>query len=145
MKVIAAAAIWFLALLRQEICCSSLVTPFSISLVSVPLTFFIVLIFQVSTPVELPAVTLIPKQETPKTPKFTPPPTTFKSLSTTQTPIAAAMVSDSQGSCVAAETAADDGDEELDQLLGLQKPVSGAADQSVSGACKEGAPSEKGM
>ena len=111
---------------------------------SVPLTFYIVVRFQVSTPAELPAVTLTPKQETPKIPKFTPPSTTLKPLSSGEPPVVAAARSDSQVSCVAVESAVDDGDEELDQLLGLQKPVSSVADQSVSGACQESAPSEKG-
>ncbi|KAM6915041.1 cell death regulator Aven [Xenentodon cancila] len=100
---------------------------------------------QVSTPVELPAVTIAPKQETAKTSKYTPPPSAFRSVATDQASVAAAPGSDpdARGSRVAAEPAVDDGDEELDQLLGLQKPVSGAADQPVSGGRKENAASEQ--
>lgn len=88
---------------------------------------------QVSTPVELPTMTLAPKQEIPKTATFTPPSATLKVLSTNQkVPVASIPVSgsDSRVSVSAAEPQVDDVDEELDQLLGLEKPVSG--DQSVS-------------
>ncbi|XP_054871851.1 cell death regulator Aven [Amphiprion ocellaris] len=99
-------------------------------------------LLQVATPVELPAMTLAHKQEMPKTSTFTPPSAAFKSLSTDQkVPTAAnpALASDSQvSSAVAQPLVDDDGDEELDRLLSLQKSVSGVAGkQSVSGADEE--------
>ncbi|XP_017267349.1 cell death regulator Aven [Kryptolebias marmoratus] len=74
---------------------------------------------QVSTPVELPAVSRAPKQEVLKTNTFTPPSTAFKGLGTNQKPSSAP---------VEVSSVADDGDEdeELDQLLSLEKPVSGS-------------------
>ncbi|XP_044025225.1 cell death regulator Aven [Siniperca chuatsi] len=84
---------------------------------------------QVSTPVELPSMTLTPKQEMPKV--STPPSVALKVLSTSQkAPVATnpALVSSS-----AAEPLVDDVDEELDQLLSLQKPVLDVSgNQSVS-------------
>uniref|UniRef100_A0A3B5AJP9 Apoptosis and caspase activation inhibitor n=1 Tax=Stegastes partitus TaxID=144197 RepID=A0A3B5AJP9_9TELE len=98
-------------------------------------------LLQVSTPVELPAMTLAPKQEMPKTSTFTPPSAAFKSLSTkNKVPAAAnpALASDLQVSSVAAQPPLDDGDdEELDQLLSLQKPVSGGADEETAVPEKE--------
>ncbi|XP_047430402.1 cell death regulator Aven [Mugil cephalus] len=100
---------------------------------------------QVSTPVELPSVTLVPKQEVPKTSKIVPPPASFKSLSTNQNaPVAAGgspVRSEPQvspGAAAAAVPPVDDGDDELDQLLSLQKPVSGVTgSQSVVGVEEE--------
>ncbi|TDH00612.1 hypothetical protein EPR50_G00190230 [Perca flavescens] len=99
---------------------------------------------QVSTPVELPTMAIAPKQEVPKTATFTPPSAPFKVLSTNQkVPTASnpASGSDSPVSSSAAEPPVDeDGDEELDLLLGLQKPVSGVSgNQSVSVADEESA------
>ncbi|KAA8583019.1 hypothetical protein FQN60_015565, partial [Etheostoma spectabile] len=106
---------------------------------------------QVSTPVELPTVTIAPKPEVPKpevpkpevpkpevpkpeVPKpapFTPPSAPLIIPSTNQrVPVVPnpASGSDSQvSSSAAAPPEDDDGDEELDQLLGLQKPVSGVS------------------
>lgn len=101
--------------------------------------------FQVSTPVELPSMTLAPKQEKPKTATFPPPSATLKVLSNNQkVPVVSnpASGSDSRVPSSAAETPVDDDDEELDQLLGLEKPVPG--DQSVSVADEESDGPEKG-
>lgn len=109
---------------------------------------FPLILFQVSTPVELPTVTLAPKQEMPKTSTFTPPSAALKVLSNDQkAPVAAnpASVSDSQVSSSAAELPVDDVDEELDQLLSLQKPVLVVSGKpSVSVADEESAVPEKG-
>ncbi|XP_076612341.1 cell death regulator Aven isoform X2 [Chaetodon auriga] len=86
---------------------------------------------QVSTPVELPTATLAPKQEKPKPAAFTPPPAALNALSTNQkVPVDTnpVLVSDPQVSSTAAESPpVDDDDEELDQLLSLQKPVLGVS------------------
>ncbi|XP_032398547.1 cell death regulator Aven isoform X2 [Etheostoma spectabile] len=86
---------------------------------------------QVSTPVELPTVTIAPKPEVPKPAPFTPPSAPLIIPSTNQrVPVVPnpASGSDSQvSSSAAAPPEDDDGDEELDQLLGLQKPVSGVS------------------
>ncbi|XP_040919970.1 cell death regulator Aven [Toxotes jaculatrix] len=92
---------------------------------------------QVLTPVELPTMNPAPKQEIPKMSTFSPPSTALKGLSTNQKVSMAAnpvSSSKSQVSSNAAEPPVDDdGDEELDQLLGLQKPVSGVlGNQSAS-------------
>ncbi|XP_034756960.1 cell death regulator Aven isoform X2 [Etheostoma cragini] len=97
---------------------------------------------QVSTPVELPTMTIAPKQEVPKPAPFTPLSAPFIIPSTNQkvaVPSNPASGSDSQVSSSAAEPALDDdGDEELDQLLGLQKPVSGVSgNQLVSVAAEQ--------
>ncbi|XP_005737350.1 cell death regulator Aven isoform X2 [Pundamilia nyererei] len=86
-------------------------------------------LIQVSAPVELPSMTLAPKQEVPKMSKFTPPSTASKSLSISQkVPVDANPVGGSgsqlSSSAAATETLVDDADEELDNLLNLQKPVS---------------------
>ncbi|KAM7395129.1 hypothetical protein PAMA_006738 [Pampus argenteus] len=102
-------------------------------------------LLQVSTPVELPTMTLAPKQEAPKTATFTPPSTTLKVLSANQeVSVASNPVSGSHtrvSSSAAEPPVDDDDDEELDQLLGLEKPVSG--DQSVSVADQESDGPEK--
>ncbi|XP_029984602.1 cell death regulator Aven [Sphaeramia orbicularis] len=93
---------------------------------------------QVSTPVDLPALTS--KQEIPKKTTFTPPFTTFKGPSTVQTVPVGLNPASGTVSQVSSKTAElpgddddDDGDEELDQLLNLQKPVSGVfGDQGTS-------------
>ncbi|KAK5879823.1 hypothetical protein CesoFtcFv8_022903 [Champsocephalus esox] len=85
--------------------------------------------FQVSTPVEMPTMTFTHKQEVPKMSAFTPPSAALKvPCSHQKVPVAThpATASHSQ----VPSLAEDEGDEELDQLLGLQKPVSG--NQSVS-------------
>uniref|UniRef100_A0A3Q4GFW9 Apoptosis, caspase activation inhibitor n=1 Tax=Neolamprologus brichardi TaxID=32507 RepID=A0A3Q4GFW9_NEOBR len=87
-------------------------------------------LIQVSAPVELPSMTLAPKQEVPKMSKFTPPSTASKSLSISQkVPVDANPVGGSgsqlSSSAAATETLVDDADEELDKLLNLQKPASG--------------------
>lgn len=109
---------------------------------------FPLILFQVSTPVDLPTVTPTPKQEIPKTATFTPPSAALKVLSTNQkAPVATnpVSVSDSQVSSSAAEPPVDDVDEELDQLLSLQKPVLGlSGNQSVSVTDEESADPEKG-
>uniref|UniRef100_A0A1A7W728 Apoptosis, caspase activation inhibitor n=1 Tax=Iconisemion striatum TaxID=60296 RepID=A0A1A7W728_9TELE len=74
---------------------------------------------QVSAPADLPAFSLAPKQEVPKTTSFTPPSTAFRGLSTTEKPSAKLS-----GSLVSSVAADEDDDEELDQLLCLQNPVS---------------------
>ncbi|XP_015244343.1 PREDICTED: cell death regulator Aven [Cyprinodon variegatus] len=88
---------------------------------------------QVSTPVDLPAVSLAPKQEGSKMEKFPPPSGAFKGLGTNQIPL------DSQLSTVPVKPKEeeDDGDEELDQLLCLQKPVSGDEGQQMVSATEE--------
>ncbi|XP_041830972.1 cell death regulator Aven isoform X2 [Melanotaenia boesemani] len=87
---------------------------------------------QVSTPAELPVVTLTPKQEVPQASKFTPSSTAFRNPGT------------NQKIPIAAEPLVDDGDEELDQLLSLQKPDSDDAGmQPISGADEESAASER--
>ncbi|XP_035533977.1 cell death regulator Aven [Morone saxatilis] len=102
---------------------------------------------QVSTPVELPSMTLAPKQEISKTATLTPPPAALKDLNTNQKVPAApkpALVPDSQVSSSAAEPPVDDDDEELDQLLSLQKPVLGVSgSQCDSVADEESAVPEK--
>ncbi|XP_070843329.1 cell death regulator Aven [Chaetodon trifascialis] len=92
---------------------------------------------QVSTPVELPTVTLAPKQEKPKSAAFTPPPAALNALSTIQkVPVDTNSVlgSDPRVSSTAAESLpVEDDDEELDQLLSLQKSVLGVSgNQSVA-------------
>nr|XP_020459539.1 cell death regulator Aven [Monopterus albus]XP_020459540.1 cell death regulator Aven [Monopterus albus] len=103
-------------------------------------------LLQVLTPVELPTMTLAPKQEMPKTSTFISPSTTSKSFGTTQkVPVPPNPVSGSvsQASSNTADLPADDGDEELDQLLSLQKPDSSVLhDQSV-GVTDENAIPEK--
>lgn len=105
------------------------------------------LMFQVSTPVELPTMTLAPQQEVPKMSKFTPPSTALKSLSINKNvPTAASPVggSGSHPSSAAAEPPVNEADEELDELLGLHKPASGVAESpSVSGAHVESTDTEK--
>ncbi|XP_039874245.1 cell death regulator Aven isoform X2 [Simochromis diagramma] len=86
-------------------------------------------LIQVSAPVELPSMTPAPKQEVPKMSKFTPPSTASKSLSISQkVPVDANPVGGSgsqlSSSAAATETLVDDADEELDNLLNLQKPAS---------------------
>uniref|UniRef100_UPI0037E734D9 cell death regulator Aven isoform X2 n=1 Tax=Semicossyphus pulcher TaxID=241346 RepID=UPI0037E734D9 len=87
---------------------------------------------QVSTPVELPAVALTQKQETPKVATFTPPSAAPKVPSTNDKVPTLTSPASALGSKVSSRAAeslpVDDVDEELDQLLGLQKPV-----QVVSG------------
>ncbi|KAF3850103.1 hypothetical protein F7725_019822 [Dissostichus mawsoni] len=86
-------------------------------------------LLQVSTPVELPTMTFTHKQEVPKMAAFTPPSAALKvPCSDQKVPVAThpATASHSQ----VPSLVEDEGDEELDQLLGLQKPVSG--NQSVS-------------
>ncbi|XP_070704903.1 cell death regulator Aven [Pempheris klunzingeri] len=83
-------------------------------------------LLQVSTPVELPIMTLAPKQEMDTKATFTPPPAASKVLSNAQEIPGATRspsVSGSRVSSSAAEPPVDDADEELDQLLSLQKPV----------------------
>ncbi|KAM4522662.1 cell death regulator Aven [Odontesthes bonariensis] len=96
---------------------------------------------QISTPVELPVVTLAPKQEVAKTSKFTPSSTATRSPSINQKyPVAAVVGSDP----VAAEPVVDDGDDELDQLLNLQNPDSRVAgNQAVRCADNESPTSEQ--
>ncbi|TKS76305.1 Cell death regulator [Collichthys lucidus] len=97
---------------------------------------------QVSTPVELPTMTLAPKQELPKATTFTPPTAALKVLGTNQK--VSVLVPKPQVSSSAAETPADDVDEELDQLLSLQKPVLGVSgEQSVGVTDEESAVPEK--
>ncbi|XP_027896420.1 cell death regulator Aven isoform X1 [Xiphophorus couchianus] len=97
---------------------------------------------QVSTPVELPAVSLAPKQEVPK---FPPPSAAFKGLSTSQKP---AVGLNSQVSSVAVkpEEEEEEEDEELDELLGLQKPGSDdAGHQLICSPNEERRSPEKGF
>ncbi|XP_034384341.1 cell death regulator Aven isoform X2 [Cyclopterus lumpus] len=111
-------------------------------------------LLQVSTPVELPTLTLALKQAKPKAATLTPPSAALKIVTTDQkVPVATnpASSSDSPGSSSAAEPPVDDvddddddGDEELDQLLSLQKPVwDVSGSQSVSVADEESAPPKK--
>lgn len=94
---------------------------------------------QVSTPVELPAVSLAPKQEVPK---FPPPSAAFKGLSTSQKP---AVGLNSQVSSVAVKPEEEEDDEELDELLGLQKPGSDdAGHQLICSLNEERRSPEKG-
>lgn len=108
-----------------------------------PVAFTLTLMFQVSTPVELPTMTLPPKQETPKTATFTPSSTSFKVPSTNhKVPVASNPVSvsglDSRVSSSAAKPPVDDADEELDQLLSLEKPVSGNQSAMVADEKSDG-------
>ncbi|XP_029902390.1 cell death regulator Aven [Myripristis murdjan] len=102
-------------------------------------------LLQVSTPVELPAMTVAPKQDIVKMAVFTPPPP--KGLSSGQGGSSATkpvLGTDPQVSLRAAEPAVDDADEELDQLLSLQKPVSDVSgSQSVSVTDEESAVTDK--
>ncbi|XP_036003145.1 cell death regulator Aven [Fundulus heteroclitus] len=102
---------------------------------------------QVSTPVELPAVSLALKQEVSKTEKFPPPSAGFKVLSTNEKPpVTPAVGLDSQVPSAAVKPVEEDGDEELDHLLGLQKPASSDAEhQLISGPDEERGSPEKGV
>ncbi|XP_029966320.1 cell death regulator Aven [Salarias fasciatus] len=93
---------------------------------------------QVSTPAELPAMPLAPKPDVPKASRFTPPVTAFRNLSTDQT------VPEVLGSQVPSAAAQEeDADEELEQLLALQKPLShDAQEQTDSGADRDDAAPE---
>lgn len=109
-------------------------------------SFTAVQMFQVSTPVELPAMTVAPKQDIVKMAVFTPPPS--KGLSSSSqggsSATKSALGTDPQVSLHAAEPAVDDADEELDQLLSLQKPVSDVSgSQSVSVTDEESAVTDK--
>ncbi|XP_056284484.1 LOW QUALITY PROTEIN: cell death regulator Aven [Pseudoliparis swirei] len=111
-------------------------------------------LLQVSTPLELPALTLALKQAKPKAAALTPPSAALKTIIADQeVPVATnpASSADSPGSSVAAEPPVEDGgggddddgdgDEELDQLLSLQKPVwDVSGSQSLRVADEERAP-----
>ncbi|KAM4713536.1 cell death regulator Aven isoform 1-T3 [Anableps anableps] len=99
---------------------------------------------QVSTPVDLPAVSFTPKQEVSK---FPPPSAGFKGLITNpKSPVTSAVGLDSQVSPLAVKPVEDDGDEELDELLGLQKPASDdAGHQQICGPNEERSSPEKGF
>ncbi|XP_034554954.1 cell death regulator Aven isoform X2 [Notolabrus celidotus] len=104
-------------------------------------------LLQVSTPVELPSVTLSLKPEMPKVSTFTPPSAALKVLSTNQEVTVATNPASGTGSKVSSNTAQpkpeDDGDEELDQLLSLQKPVQVVSgNQPVSVSEERAAPEE---
>ncbi|KAM6992154.1 cell death regulator Aven isoform 2-T2 [Tautogolabrus adspersus] len=80
----------------------------------------------VSTPVELPTVTIAQKQETPKA--TIPPSSAALKVRSTNQKVTAATNPASGSGCKVSSNAAkppqvDDADEELDQLLSLQKPV----------------------
>ncbi|XP_074541850.1 cell death regulator Aven [Halichoeres trimaculatus] len=94
-------------------------------------------LLQVSTPVELPTVTLSQKQEKPKASTFTPP----SILSANHKPATA----DANPSSHSAESVPQqDVDEELDQLLSLQKPVQAdSGDQGVCASEEESAAPER--
>ncbi|XP_069564570.1 cell death regulator Aven [Brachyistius frenatus] len=94
---------------------------------------------QVSTPAVMPATTLAAKQEVPKTSKFTPPSAAFKNLD--REAAAAEPGSDPRAPPGAAEPPDGDADDELDRLLGLQKPASG--NRSAGGAGEESAAPEE--
>ena len=117
--------------------CSVIVIKLTAYLVAtVALSFTQAIVFQVSTPVELPVLTMPPKQDLGNmAASFAPPATAFKRLNTSQgVSQVTSSVPSPQDSCKAAELPVDDGDEELDQLLGLQKPLSvstGAPDSIV--------------
>ncbi|KAK5612550.1 hypothetical protein CRENBAI_011965, partial [Crenichthys baileyi] len=100
---------------------------------------------QTLTPVELPAVTLTPKQKVSKTEKFSPSSAGFKCLGTNQNhPVTRGVGLDSHVSSVAVKPMEDD--EELDQLLGLQKPASDdAGHQPTGGPVEERGSPEKGF
>ncbi|XP_054474290.1 cell death regulator Aven [Anoplopoma fimbria] len=107
-------------------------------------------LLQVSTPLELPSLILTTKQEMPKAATFTPTSATLEIASTDQkVPVATnpASNSDSPFPSSAAEPPVDDGgDEELDQLLSLQKPVwDVSGSQSVSVADEESAVPKKAL
>lgn len=98
-------------------------------------------LLQVSTPAELPTMPLAPKPEVPKASRFTPPITAFKNLSTDQTVPEVWSPAAGSGSQVSSEDAA--ADEELEQLLSLQKPLShDARDQTDSSAVQDDAAPE---
>lgn len=105
--------------------------------------FFPLILLQVSTPIDLPTMTFTSKQERPKPTTVTPPSAALKVLSTDhKVPMATnpALVSSSSAECLPV----DDDDEELDQLLSLQKPVSDiSGNQSISVADESSLP-EKG-
>ncbi|CAN9507922.1 unnamed protein product [Ophioblennius macclurei] len=88
---------------------------------------------EVSTPAELPAMPFAPKADVPKMSRFTPPVTALKNLSTDQK-VPEGWSPGSQASSGAAAQEDEDADEELEQLLTLQKPLADAAhEQTVSG------------
>ncbi|KAM9840028.1 cell death regulator Aven [Aulostomus maculatus] len=92
---------------------------------------------QVSTPVELPAVTLATKQETPRIVAFTPPPAAPNSLGTNKNISVASNPAPRSIPSGGADTPVDDADEELDQLLSFEKTVSGGQCVSVEDAAPE--------
>lgn len=104
------------------------------------------ILFQVSTPVDLPTMTITPKQDVAKATAFTPPSTPFKVFSADRRGPAAAnpaSAPDLQGT--ANSPRMDEDEDELDQLLGLQKPVSDVtANQPGSVADEESSAPEKG-
>lgn len=98
--------------------------------------------FQVSIPVELPTQLTL-KPELSKTTAFSPPSTTAKASSALQT-VAVPPKPLLAISPKAAESPGDDIDEELDQLLSLQKPVSALGNQFQDTLDEEQCESEKG-
>ncbi|XP_041660991.1 cell death regulator Aven [Cheilinus undulatus] len=101
-------------------------------------------LLQVSTPVELPTVTFTQKQEKPKAATFTPPSTALKVNTSQRVAIATNPASGSKVSSKAAESVpVDDADEELDELLGLQKPVQAVTGNQTVGEAEEEAAAPK--
>ncbi|XP_068198070.1 cell death regulator Aven [Antennarius striatus] len=90
---------------------------------------------QVATPLELPTVSLPPKQRVPKLATFAPPPGALKDHTTNQqVPTAAMPASDAEarvpscsGECLLRIPVEEEEDEELDQLLSLQKTAPGVS------------------
>uniref|UniRef100_A0A8C7XPA0 Apoptosis, caspase activation inhibitor n=1 Tax=Oryzias sinensis TaxID=183150 RepID=A0A8C7XPA0_9TELE len=76
-------------------------------------------LLQASTPADLPAA-VTPRQEVPKASKFASPSKTISNSAPSPAPVAP-TVKDTPLWTAASELAVEDGDEELDQLLGLQK------------------------
>lgn len=102
-----------------------------------------------STPLDLPAMTITPKQDVAKATVFTPPSTPFKVPSTDRRGPAAANPASVPGLQVPPSGAnsppMDEDEDELDQLLGLQKPVSDVtANQPGSVVDEESSVPEKG-
>ncbi|XP_058468929.1 cell death regulator Aven [Solea solea] len=107
-------------------------------------------LLQVLTPVDLPTVIPAPKHDTSKAPSVPPASTPIKGLGissrVTEVSTNKTLNSNSQVSSKVAEQPADDGDEELDLLLTLDKPPVSVTDEDTGVACenvKEVATEEK--
>ncbi|KAG7508751.1 hypothetical protein JOB18_023382 [Solea senegalensis] len=97
-------------------------------------------LLQVLTPVDLPTVIPAPKHDTSKAPSVPPASTPIKGLGissrVTEVSTNKTLNSNSQVSSKVAELPADDGDEELDLLLSLDKPPVSVTHEDTGDACE---------